>query len=117
MTSEEMLAVAEQLVQSPHAATAGLWPRAAAVLARQALESSIREFWRHKSLALQDCTWRAQLLCLREFAPEELAREAIQAYNHLSRACHYRPYELQPNKDELLDWMASVRRVSRGLQP
>jgi hypothetical protein len=36
MTPEELLTAARQLIQRPDAATAGVWPRAAALLARQA---------------------------------------------------------------------------------
>lgn len=115
MNVEYLLGVADQLVSRPHAATAGLWPRAAAVLGRQALESAIKEFWKQRSFQMEGCSWHAQLLCLREFAPENLSREAIQAYHNLSRACHYLPYEIQPNKDELRDWLQSVRKVANGL--
>lgn len=38
MTAAETLAVAQGLLQKPEAGTAGIWPRAAALLARQALE-------------------------------------------------------------------------------
>ena len=38
MTAEELLAAARRLVDRPDAAMAGVWPRAAALLARQALE-------------------------------------------------------------------------------
>lgn len=110
-----MLDAAEQLVLTPQDVTASLWPRAAAVLARQALEGSIRSFWRSRSMDLEACSWRAQLLCLREFAPEELARVAAQTYDNLSNACHFRPYELPPNKAELRDWIQAVRKVSREL--
>ena len=38
MTPSETLAMAQQLLERTDAKTAGLWPRAAALLARQALD-------------------------------------------------------------------------------
>ncbi len=116
MTPEYLLGVAEMLISRDHAATAGLWPRCAAVLGRQALEEGIRDYWQRKAFSMDGSSWHAQLLCLREFAPEEVAREARRAYDSLSQACHYLPYEIQPNKDELSDWLRGVRQVLIGLQ-
>jgi hypothetical protein len=41
MTPEELLAAARRLIERPDAATAGVWPRAAALLTRQALEQTM----------------------------------------------------------------------------
>ena len=43
MTPTETLAMAQRLLDRPDAKTAGLWPRAAALLARQALEQGLDE--------------------------------------------------------------------------
>ena len=45
MTPEELLAAARRLVERPDAVTAGVWPRAAALLARQALEVAMAALW------------------------------------------------------------------------
>ena len=42
MTPHELLAAARALMQRPDAAAAGIWPRAAALLARQAIEAASR---------------------------------------------------------------------------
>ena len=45
MTSEDLLTEARRLVEHPDAGTAGVWPRAAALLARQALEQAMAGLW------------------------------------------------------------------------
>jgi hypothetical protein len=66
MTPEELLAAARRLVDRPDAATAGVWPRAAALLARQALELVLAGLWaaQPQATGLSGCTMRSQLLCL-----------------------------------------------------
>ena len=49
MTPAETLAMAQQLLERADPKTAGLWPRAAALLARQALEQGLDEYWREKA--------------------------------------------------------------------
>lgn len=100
---------AEDLLQYFDPATAGMWPRAVALLARQALEESIRNFWLANAPAVSGCSTRAQLLSLTEFVEEEVAEEGRQIWNVLSRACHHHPYELAPTSAELERWIVSVR--------
>jgi hypothetical protein len=45
MNAEDLLAATRRLVEHPDAGTAGVWPRAAALLARQALELAIAGLW------------------------------------------------------------------------
>ena len=53
MTSAEILERATGLLNHPTAETAGLWPRATAVLARQALEVGLHEALSEKILGIQ----------------------------------------------------------------
>ena len=97
-------------------AATGLWPRAAAALARQALELALRELWRHRAHGVEDCSMRAQLLCLGEYLrDEELAAAARQAWGALSRACHHHPYELPPAAGELRHWIGEVERLAEAI--
>lgn len=117
MTPVETLVMARQLLQRADGKTAGLWPRAAALLARQALESSLDFYWRSRGLALGACSTRAQLLCLGGYLKDgQLAREAHHAWAALSRACHHHPYELAPTAEELEGWVKAVERLGTGLE-
>jgi hypothetical protein len=111
MTPSETLAMAQQLLERADARTAGLWPRAAALLARQGLEASLDAFWTEKGLKLSDCPTSAQLLCLREFVDKDLAGRLSHTWAALSRACHQHPYELAPSVSELARWIESAREL------
>ena len=105
----DVLALAADLLRKPEARTAGLWPRAAALLARQALEMALDRYWKRKRPGLELCTTHAQLLCLRQYWPDaDEAGRVHVAWVALSRACHHHPYELAPTLGELDAWFAVV---------
>jgi hypothetical protein len=91
--------------------TAGLWPRAAALLARQALEMGLDEFWEGRAPGVENASARAQLLCLPTYMDALTARKADHAWEALSRACHHHPYELSPTAAELSSWIEDVDQV------
>jgi hypothetical protein len=110
--SSDVLALARDLLRRPEARTAGVWPRASALLARQALEMALDDFWRARRPGVEACSTLAQLLCLREFWPDrEEAGRIHHAWTGLSRACHHHPYELAPTAGELEGWFAVVERA------
>lgn len=111
MTAADLLAMAQQLLERKDSNTAGLWPRAAALLVRQALEAALDDFWRSKNLSF-DCGRRQQLICLHEYMDTAKAGELAHAWAALSRACHHHPYELAPTVGELEGWMAAVGRLA-----
>ena len=90
--------------------TAGIWPRATALLARQALESALDDLWLLRAPGVESCSVRAQLLCLPFYLGGDivLAERVSYAWAGLSRACHHHPYELPPTSVELLGWLATV---------
>ena len=101
--------MARQLLDRATPETAGMWPRTAALLARQALEMSVDEFWVAQRIPLESCATRQQLICLREYLKDpELAGRVHHAWNALSDACHQHPYELPPTAAELGDWISAV---------
>jgi hypothetical protein len=112
MTPAEILTMAQGLLERTDPATAGLWPRAAALLARQGLEASLDALWTEKGVNLGACTTRAQLICLREFVDPELAGRLAHTWAALSRACHQHPYELAPAVGELAGWIGAVREFA-----
>ena len=108
----EVVAAARNLMERTDSATAGLWPRATALLARQAIESALDDFWRVRAPGMEHCSMKAQLLCLPHYlGDEELAERVSYAWAGLSRACHQHPYELPPTSSELLGWLGVVEQL------
>jgi len=110
-TPAELLAMARQPLGRASPETAGLWPRAAALLGRQALELSLDGYWAGRRIALESCPTLQQLICLREYLDDaDLAGRVHHAWNALSRACHHHPYDLPPSAGELQAWLETVER-------
>jgi hypothetical protein len=103
MTIEEQLAWARRMLDHAEAATAGVWPRASALLARHALEELLDEFWAvHAPPLVATRNRRAQMIALRGFpAVAESVAPLRVAYAGLSAGCHHHPYELPPTRAEL----------------
>jgi hypothetical protein len=120
MTPEELLTEARRLVDHPDAAIAGVWPRAAALLARQALEQAMADLWagQPETDALALSSMRSQLLCLTAYLDPDVATRAAYLSAALSRACHYHSYELAPTATELTRWLnetADLVKLLHGL--
>lgn len=112
MEHSEVVKAARNLMERADPATAGLWPRATALLARQALEAALEDFWRVRAPGMEQCSMRPQLLCLPHYLGDEaLAERVSYAWAGLSGACHQHPYELPPTSAELLGWLAVVDRL------
>jgi len=110
--ARELLASARSLIDRYSEDTRGLWPRASVLLARQSLEVALKTFWSAKAPGAEECSTRAQLLCLGAYAADDgLARRAYQVWTALSRASHVHPYDLSPTRGELLTWIATVQDV------
>ena len=108
----EVVMAARRLIERTDPATAGLWPRATALLARQALEGAMDDLWRVRAPGMEHCSARAQLLCLAHYlGDEELAERVSYAWAGLSRACHQHPYELSPTSAELIGWLTTVDQL------
>jgi len=118
VTSEELLAAARRLVERPDAGTAGVWPRAAALLARQALEQAMAGLWAGLPGAdgLSGRPMRSQLLCLTAYVDQDVATRAAYLAAALSRACHYHPYELAPTASELTRWLNETADLVKVLR-
>jgi hypothetical protein len=113
MTCTETLETARRLLERPDARTAGLWPRAAAFLTRQALEQALDER-RVQAPALSQVPTSAQLICLREYLDDPaLAADLRHAWSALSTACHHHPYEMPPTAAELRQWIDTVSAFVR----
>jgi hypothetical protein len=109
MTPTDLLAAAQRLLDRPDAKTAAIWPRAAALLARQALEQGLDTYWRTKGLKLDTLGTKPQLICLQAYMPDgATAGRASHAWSALTQLCHHHPYELQASHAELKDWLGAV---------
>jgi hypothetical protein len=125
MTPHELLAAAKALMQRPDAPAAGIWPRAAALLARQAIEVAMAELWASQRQAadLSGSSMRSQVLCLTAYLDRGTASRAAYLLAALSEACHYHPYELAPTAAELVGWLDETARIvtrmqeARGAEP
>ena len=110
--ARELLAYGRSMVNRQSNGTRGVWPRAAALLVRQALEVALKTYWSVKARGLEEAPMRAQLLCLEGTLPDgSVARRAHATWSALSRASHYHPYELAPTREELLAWCEDVAVV------
>jgi len=110
-SSRQLLAAADDVLSEPAAVWEGRWPRAVALLTRQALERAMDELWSVKAPAAMGASHRAQLLCLGVYVAPELARRVGWTWSALSEACHH-SYDLPPTTDELLRWFETVDELS-----
>lgn len=106
MTPAELLARARELVEQPDDASAGLWARAAAILARQALEGAMARVLAARVPGAQATNFTVQLLCLRRYLDDEqLAARVAYTWAALSSATHHHGYRLAPVASELRGWI------------
>jgi len=93
-------------------ALTGIWPRAVALLGRQALEHGLDDLWRALSPRVRNASRHAQLVCLGAYVRDEALVSGIRhAWHGLSRACHHHAYELPPTAEELGRWLDAVDRL------
>ncbi len=110
--ARQLLADVDELLGHASHGTAGLWPRAAALLTRQALEVAIATYWSKAAPGVESCSRKAQFLCLGRYLGDEvMAQRAHVAWAALSASCHYHVYDLAPTREELQAWRDSVFEV------
>ena len=95
-------------MNSQHADLAGTWPRAAAILGRQALEEALEHLWDRKMPEVSNASSRAQMLCLSAYVGGSIARRYKYTWHALSAACHHHAYDLPPVASELEGWLDEV---------
>jgi hypothetical protein len=110
VTPAELLAGARDLIARPEAAAAGVWPRTAALLTRQALEDAVNARWatEEAGLLMRRASMRSKLIALPFYLEESVARQITFVNAALTSACHYHPYELAPTAAELTRWIDDV---------
>ena len=116
-TPAELVAAARTVLDRPDALPGPAWARSTALLARQALEAALAEFWRREVPDEVTGSFTTQLLCLRSYVPTEVATGAFEAWAALSTACHHHAYDLAPTAAELHNWVDAVATLVTALGP
>lgn len=112
-----LVSAARDLVRNDDAVTAGLWPRAAALLARQGLELAMARLWDVTAPGLERTSTRCQLLCVGEMLNHrELGGRTTLTWQTLSNACHHRVYELPPTASELNSALETVWDLAEAVE-
>jgi hypothetical protein len=112
-----LVAAARDLVRNGDTTTAGLWPRAAALLARQGLELAMARLWDVTAPGLERTSTRCQLLCVGDMLDNrELGGRATLTWNALSNACHHQVYELPPTASELASALETVWDLAEAVE-
>lgn len=106
-----LLNLARSIMRVPRADLVGTWPRASAILGRQALEITLDQLWARAAPGVENASARAQLTCLPEYVDAELASRVRYSWHVLSAACHYHAYELPPIAAELNGWLDDVEAL------
>ena len=103
MKPADLLAAARDLLENPAPGNVGGWPRAVALLTRQALEKALDEFWAASpaTAGLAACSNKTQLTCLPAYLNPGTARHISYVWAVLSNACHYHPYDLAPTAGDV----------------
>ena len=105
-----MLAAAGALLDEPVEDTATVWPLGAAVLTRQAIETTVDIFWNTTEKSMREAPRKQQWLALPAYlgrAPELPAAE--YAWSALSEACHHRDYDVGLTEAELRGHLVTAR--------
>lgn len=114
--AHDLVSGARDLIRIDDPRTAGLWPRAAALLARQSIESSMDALWELRSPGMRATTLRCQLLCLGDFLHDPaLAGRVRLTWSALSRACHLRLYQFPPSLEELQPWLECAWELAQAV--
>lgn len=112
--SSQLLAAARIAVANPAAGLDEAWPRAAALLTRQALEDAIAARLVDRIPEVEGLSMRVKLACLLELTDAVDAHEAAWLWARLSAACHHHPYDLAPTGAELSEWIDRTAAFACG---
>lgn len=108
----ELLTTARALIDDPGSGPVGVWPRAAAFLARQELEGALHRLWQRNIAGVEKASVSSQLSCLGYLSPDpSLAADVRSAWLALTRACHLHQFELAPTAPELHHWIDQVEHL------
>ncbi len=116
MKAAELLEMAYEILEHARFGLSGSWPRAVALLGRQALEEGLDTFWEQNLPQMRYATRRSQTLCLEQFVSDSLVTDGVKvSWAALTRACHHHPFELSPTEAELKVWLGRVETLVEQL--
>ncbi len=111
MQRVDLVSLARLVMNSQHSDLVGTWPRAAAILGRQALEEALQHLWDKMIPEISNASSRAQMLCLSVYVDGSIARRYTYTWHALSAACHHHAYDLPPVASELEGWLDEVEAL------
>lgn len=107
-----ILAAARALLDQPDVTLDGAWPRAVAILTRQALEAAVARYLEQTLGGMGRPNFTAQLTLLRQLHDDPaLAARVAYAWDALSSATHHNGYELNPTAVALRGWQETVEEL------
>lgn len=108
-----LASAARDLMRVESDRTMGLWPRAVALLARQALELAMARLWTVAAPGLGQTSFRCQLLCVGPMLNDQrLGGRVAATWNVLSMGCHHRAYDLPLTAAELSGALDTVWQLA-----
>jgi hypothetical protein len=110
--SGALLALSDQILDGTVPIPGGRATRAAAAVARQALETLVLRATDELVPGMYRPSMRSRLILLRELGDPARGRLAETAWEGLSRACHHHAYELHPSETEVRALVGLVRSLS-----
>ena len=112
-----LISAARDLTRGTDERTAGFWPRASALLARQAIEMAMAQLWPLVAPGMGGVSTRCQLLCLGPLLGDEaLGGRVSSTWSALSNACHVRLYELPPTASDLGAWLEVAWELAEAVE-
>lgn len=108
----EILNLSRAVLNGTHAIPTAHVSRAAALLARQALEDSINDLCDSAGASMRTARTRSRLVSLRILVGNEVADLAAVAWGSLSNVCHHHAYELTPTAGEIQHLIDLVDRLT-----
>lgn len=112
----DLLGYARSLVERQEGSE-GVWPRAAALLARQVLEETLDRLWMAIHPGVANASRATQLTCLGLMITDAgLVADVRSAWASLSRSCHHHHFELGPTAAELSRWIEQTERLVEALE-
>ena len=110
-TPAQLVDAASDLLARPGAPVTASYPRAAALLARQALEARVQREWQATEVSLAETNMANQFHALCQLRNAEIAGMAHETWSALSHACHHHPFDLSPTVSELKPLIDTVRTL------
>jgi hypothetical protein len=112
VAATDLVGLANRIFDGTVKVPGGRSARAAAVVARQALEESVDQRCADLIDGMRRASMRSKIILLRQLGDPEMGRKAQVAWAGLSNACHHHAYELQPPAAEVRSLLKLVAEIA-----